>query len=210
MEKEAEPARGLGRAQRRASRTRKRLLDAALAMFSDKGVEATAIEDITERADVGKGTFYRHFGNKEAVVAALIESAVDRLVDRIRSASKPPQNLEDVIEQLLDAHCGFYTEKNDEFLMLFQGRQLVRLQQAAGEPEPPYVPYLQAIEQRLSAFVPQPADPLKVRRVACALAGFAFVVFSLAKPATAAGEIEKDVQPLRRTFVSGLVAFLGR
>jgi AcrR family transcriptional regulator len=46
------------RRERRASATRQRLLDAARAVFAEKGLDLTSIGDITERADVGKGTFY--------------------------------------------------------------------------------------------------------------------------------------------------------
>ena len=208
MEKDAEPARGQGRAQRRASRTRKRLLDAALAMFSDKGVEATAIEDITERADVGKGTFYRHFGNKEALVAALMETAVGRLVNELKP-QKAPENLEAALEHLLDAHYAFFIERADEFLLLFQGRLLVKLQKESGEAEPQYAPYLKAVEQQVASFLPQAAADAKVRRMAAAMAGFVFVRSALVKPQAAPEEIDKVVQPLRRSFVAGLVALLG-
>ena len=208
MEKDAEPARGQGRAQRRASRTRKRLLDAALAMFSEKGIEATAIEDITEKADVGKGTFYRHFGNKEALVAALMETAVGRLVEKIK-APKTPENMEGALEHLLDAHYAFFTERTEEFLLLFQGRVLVKLQKDGGDAEPQFAPYLKELEQQIAGFVPQPVAESKVRRIVAALAGFVFVRFALATPQAAPEETDKVVQPLRRSFVAGLAALLG-
>jgi len=51
------------RTQRRASKTRNRLLKAALSVFAEVGTDATTIEMITQRADLGKGTFYRHFAD---------------------------------------------------------------------------------------------------------------------------------------------------
>ena len=210
VEKDAEPSsRSVSRTQRRASRTRKRLLDAALAMFSEKGVDATAIEDITERADVGKGTFYRHFGNKEAVVVALAEGAVSRLVDSTKPA-KPPEDLEAALAHLLNAYCSFYKEHPEEFLLLFQGRLLLKLQKDAAEIDPPFAGYLKELGQLVAAFVPQPVPEAKIRRLAAALAGYPFVQFSLVKSSAPAEEIETIVQPLRRSLVAGLVALLSR
>ncbi|HUU69840.1 MAG TPA: TetR/AcrR family transcriptional regulator [Planctomycetota bacterium] len=210
VEKDAEPSsRSVSRTQRRASRTRKRLLDAALAMFSEKGVDATAIEDITERADVGKGTFYRHFGNKEAVVVALSESAVSRLIDSTKPA-KPPESLEAALEHLLNAHCAFYKEHAEEFLLLFQGRLLLKLQKEAADVDPSFAGYLKELGQHVAAFAPQPVPDAKIRRLAAALAGYPFLHFALVKPSAAAEEIETVVQPLRRSIVAGLVALLSR
>ena len=211
VEKDAEPAsRSVSRTQRRASRTRKRLLDAALAMFSEKGVDATAIEDITERADVGKGTFYRHFGNKEAVVVALAESAVSRLTDSTKPA-KPPEDLEAALAHLLNAYCSFYKEHTEEFLLLFQGRLLLKLQKESGEIDPPFSGYLKELGQQVAAFAPQqPVPDAKIRRLAATLAGYPFIHFSLAKPSAPAEEIEAVIQPLRRSLVAGLMALLSR
>jgi len=206
---EKENPRAISRTQRRASRTRKRLLDAALALFNEKGLDATAIEDITERADVGKGTFYRHFGNKEAVVMALIDLAVDHLLDRMKPAHVP-QGLDDALEQLINAHQAFLAENSNEFLLLFQDRLLIRLQQTApAELEPAYDRYLAELGKLISPFMPQPADPVRVRQGAAAIAGFAFTASSFSR-INPAEEADRVLQPLRRSFVMGLTALLAR
>ena len=53
------------RSTRRRQRTRARLPEAARRIITKKSYDATTIGDITEAADVGKGTFYLHFGDKE-------------------------------------------------------------------------------------------------------------------------------------------------
>ena len=65
----AGPARGV----RRKLQTRERLLDAALKLMSRKGMEGVAINEITDWADVGFGSFYNHFESKEAIYIALID-----------------------------------------------------------------------------------------------------------------------------------------
>jgi len=50
--------------------TRERLFRAALGLFARHGFQATTVEDITEAADVGKGTFFNYYPSKEHVLAA--------------------------------------------------------------------------------------------------------------------------------------------
>src|SRR3990172_10041401 len=66
-----------GAKPRRVSKTpaarREDLLDAALAVFREKGVRTATVEDVTTRAGVAKGTFYLYFKTKEEVGGALRE-----------------------------------------------------------------------------------------------------------------------------------------
>jgi AcrR family transcriptional regulator len=57
------------RSQKRAKMTRKKLKRAVLGVFSEKSIDAATVEEITEKADVGKGTLYQHFEDKEEIVA---------------------------------------------------------------------------------------------------------------------------------------------
>ena len=59
-----------GRRERRRVETQERLFRAALGLFAQRGFQATTVEDITEAADVGKGTFFNYFPSKEHVLAA--------------------------------------------------------------------------------------------------------------------------------------------
>lgn len=61
----------------KTQRTRTRLLESALELFSDKGFEATSVAEIAAAAGVTEMTFYRHFGSKGAV---LIEDPYDPLI----------------------------------------------------------------------------------------------------------------------------------
>ena len=61
------------RGARRKRETRARLLDATLRLVAEKGLEGVTINEITEAADVGFGSFYNHFESKEGIFIALIE-----------------------------------------------------------------------------------------------------------------------------------------
>jgi AcrR family transcriptional regulator len=61
----------LSRRERRKLETRRGLLEAALALFREKGYNETTVEEITERADVAKGTFFNYFPSKEELLGDL-------------------------------------------------------------------------------------------------------------------------------------------
>lgn len=197
--------------QKRARRTRKKLKKAALDVFAEKSVDAATVEEITDKADVGKGTLYQYFEDKEEIVVTLIEDAVNHLIERIRSYDPAPETLEGMLEHLLNAHYGFSVDSREEFLLLFQGKLLLRLESdTLDELEEPYLRYLGEIEDQVSSYLSPRIEPLKIRRLACAVAGFVFGFFSFAMIGMTADEIESSIQPLRRTFVNSLSTFLGR
>jgi len=96
-------------------------------------------------------------------------------------------------------------------MLLFQGKLLLRLESdTLDELEEPYLHYLEEIENQLAAYISPRIDPMKIRRLACAVAGFVFGFFSFAMIGMTPGEIEMSIKPLRRVFVRSLCVFLGR
>ena len=69
--------RSLNRHQRRKIRTRKQLEQATKQLVLEKGYDAITIQDIVDRADLGRGTFYLHFQDKEEAVWSLIERGLN-------------------------------------------------------------------------------------------------------------------------------------
>jgi len=199
------------RAQKRACRTRKKLKEAALDVFSEKSVDAATVQEITEKADLGKGTLYQHFDDKEEIVVTLVEEAVEHLIEIIREYSDKPETLEDMLEHLLNAHYEFSVEAKEEFTLLFQGKLFLKLEsETLDELEEPYLRYLEEIENKVSGYLSPRIDPIKIRRLACAVAGFVFGFFSFAMIGMNENEIQTSIKPLRRVFVDSLVTFLGR
>ncbi len=199
------------RTQKRASRTKKKLKEAALDVFSEKSVDAATVEEITEKADLGKGTLYQHFEDKEEIVITLVEEAVEHLIEILRAYTSEPQSLEEMLEHLLNAHYEFSVEAKEEFILLFQGKLLLKLEsETLDELEQPYLNYLKEIENLVSGYLSPRIDPIKIRRLACAVAGFVFGFFSFAMIGMTPDEIQTSIKPLRRVFVDSLVTFLGR
>ncbi len=197
------------RLHKRAQRTHNRLKKAALDVFSEKSVDAATIEEITERADLGKGTLYQHFNDKEDIVTTLVDEAIDHLIEKMR-LEKHPGRLEDMLEHLINAHYKFYIDSKEEFLLLFQGKLLLKLESdTLDELEQPFLRYLGEIEKLVSGYLSAKTDSKIIRRFACAAAGFSFGFFSFAMIGMSREETERSIKPLRRTFIRGLRTFLG-
>jgi AcrR family transcriptional regulator len=74
------------RRQRRSAEIRERLFNAALKLFAEKGFAETTVEDITDVADVGKGTFFNHFPSKDHILLAFGEMQLAKLQDAVDTA----------------------------------------------------------------------------------------------------------------------------
>ncbi len=84
------------------------VLDAALAVFTEQGVDGINIRDIAKRAGYTAGAIYSYFDSKEAIYAALLEESLQRLqaaVDAVRSAKLRPDEL---LHAKAVAWFGFY------------------------------------------------------------------------------------------------------
>src|ERR1700676_5741985 len=74
------------RRQRRSAEIRERLFRAALELFAKKGFVETTVEDITNAADVGKGTFFNYFPSKDHIVLAFGEMQLGKLEEAVKTA----------------------------------------------------------------------------------------------------------------------------
>src|SRR5438552_2927819 len=74
------------RRRRRSAAIRERLFRASLELFAQKGFAETTVEDITEAADVGKGTFFNYFPSKDHILLAFGEMQLGKLEAAIELA----------------------------------------------------------------------------------------------------------------------------
>jgi AcrR family transcriptional regulator len=75
------------RTRKDAVQNRQRIMDAAWEVFARHGFGAT-LDDVATCAGLGVGTVYRHFPNKSAVIDAMFEQSIDRLVELARTAAE--------------------------------------------------------------------------------------------------------------------------
>ncbi|WP_018151548.1 TetR/AcrR family transcriptional regulator [Leeia oryzae] len=69
------------------------LMEAALALFSEKGFAATRMEDIAQKAGVTKGTTYRYFASKEDLFCEIIKTDIEPRLQELLSLSESAPNM---------------------------------------------------------------------------------------------------------------------
>ncbi len=90
-----------------AARNREKILTAASRVFAERGLDAT-LDDIAEAADVGVATVYRRFPDKDALVLALFEDAIDELAALAARAAASENSWEGFVsflEVMLERQC---------------------------------------------------------------------------------------------------------
>jgi AcrR family transcriptional regulator len=81
------------RRSRRSAELRERVFRAALNQFAKKGFAETTVEDITNAADVGKGTFFNYFPSKDHILLAFSEMQLARLRQAVEDARRTSEPL---------------------------------------------------------------------------------------------------------------------
>ena len=98
-----------GLRERTKARTRQELIDAAFALFGERGFETCTVEDIAKVADVSPRTFFRYFPVKEDVVLAPMQDELDRMIGEL--IARPPE--ESPLTALRAAFRGTITRLSD-------------------------------------------------------------------------------------------------
>lgn len=113
----AQAARGtrLPRTARRAL-----LLSAAQDVFVANGYHAAAMDEIAERAGVSKPVLYQHFPGKLELYLALLETHVDRLIDRVREALSSTTDNKLRVAAAVGAYFDFVDTDGEAYRLVFE------------------------------------------------------------------------------------------
>jgi AcrR family transcriptional regulator len=65
-----------------------RLAEAAFALFDERGYEQTTVDDITERAGLGRATFFRHYRSKEDVIFPDHDRLLGQIKERLKTSNQ--------------------------------------------------------------------------------------------------------------------------
>jgi AcrR family transcriptional regulator len=109
----------LSRSERRKITTFNRLIRASYKVLSRKGLFRATLDEITEEADVGKGTIYCHFRNKLDLVSHLTQKSIDDLLNYCKQEIMGIEDPYELIRKLISAHFTFFAEKKALFNILF-------------------------------------------------------------------------------------------
>jgi AcrR family transcriptional regulator len=97
------------RRERRRAEIHNRLYQAALQLFADRGFLETTVADITEAADVGKGTFFNYFPTKEHVLATFGAERIAMIERAYENAKSSSESVLGAIQELLTCLADNYS-----------------------------------------------------------------------------------------------------
>ena len=100
----------LSRRERKKEETRERIFNVACKLFRDKGFEQTTIDEIAEKADVAKGTFFNYFPRKEAVLGFLSEMWLEEAEEKATAIIESDGPAVSRICEMFVQFAGFYEE----------------------------------------------------------------------------------------------------
>ena len=113
---------GAGKAPRtaRGERTARKILDAALAEFGERGFSDSSIVSITTRANVALGTFYTYFDSKEALFAALVSDMSEQVRAFVASAISGAAEGFEAEERTLSAYLDFVVGHKEVYRIIYE------------------------------------------------------------------------------------------
>lgn len=198
----------VSRQQRRTKATRERLLAAARSVFAEKGIDLARIDEIAERADVGKGTFYYHFTGKGKLVRVMIEEMMEELVAALKRSCGESAGLTEMLDALVAAHIEFFCNRWEDFVLYFQGRSDLTLGEGYVGIETPFNNYLECVESLLVPVLRHRLSQPVLRRIACAVVGFVSGYYSFAAIASKDADVDETFRSLRGAMVQSLAKFV--
>lgn len=100
------------------------ILQAALACFTESGVDATTIEMIRDRSGASIGSLYHHFGNKERIIAALYLAGTGEYAAMLEQGFASVRSAEDCVKLLVTSYIDWVVANPDwaRFVLHSRGR----------------------------------------------------------------------------------------
>lgn len=162
------------RAKRRRAQSFDNLVLAGLAVIARRGLYETTVENITEAADVGKGTFYAHFPSKQDLVHHLVRHGFDELIAAGRGEAADGKLPADRLAALIRAQVRVLGRRRDLVILLHQVRGLLILRPDARQRlRQEYRRYIRFLAEECREVLGRPnISPRKAQDLACAIAGF--------------------------------------
>jgi AcrR family transcriptional regulator len=99
---------------------RQSLIQAAVAVFSKRGLHETKMQDIADEAGVGKGTLYEYFRTKEDLFLAVYDAWLDDYESEMTRRSNEAHDAVSRADALIDATIGFYERHADHASILLE------------------------------------------------------------------------------------------
>ena len=133
--------------------TQKKILVAAIAVFSRKGFHQATMDEIARAAGVAKGTLYYNYDSKSALFSAAITDGIDEMIATVRAALTSDLPFHQHLRKLVELNIGLYLKHSDLTRIVFN--ELTSGMDAG---------VLAEIEQARQRYVAFMADQLRIGR----------------------------------------------
>ncbi len=107
----------LDRRKREKDKRRNRIIGAAEKVLFAKGYQAATMDDVATEAELGKGTLYLYFKNKEELIIALLVRMHMRIIDGFDQAIIEASSGRDLLERFANVYCDLVDEQRDMIML---------------------------------------------------------------------------------------------
>lgn len=115
--------------------TREDILEAAAQVFRQKGFHGASMQDIAKVVNLQKPSLYHHVSSKQEILLALLDRALELLLERISAITSQDIPADKKLQQMFRAYLQILAENTDlSAVLLFEHRSLERKQHARHVP----------------------------------------------------------------------------
>lgn len=100
---------------------RKAIVESAIRLFKEKGIEKTTVSDIVRDAQIAQGTFYLYFSSKLSLMPAIAEEMVKIMMGVIKAEVQVNQPIEVKLEKLVDSIFVVNKEYSEVLAIIYSG-----------------------------------------------------------------------------------------
>ena len=105
--------------------TRRRILEAAAQIFSEKGYHAASMQDIARAVNLQKASLYHHVSGKQEILLELLDQALDILIERIGTVVSQPNPPDEKLQIAMQVYLQSLIDQRDlSAVLLFEHRSL--------------------------------------------------------------------------------------
>lgn len=100
---------------------KEKIIQAAVAVFKDKGIEKTKISDIVKQAGIAQGTYYLYFPSKLSIMPAIAEVMVEKTIDKVKDTVNKDDLFTLQLEQLVEAVFAITEDYHEVIALVYAG-----------------------------------------------------------------------------------------
>lgn len=102
------------------NKTKKKILQAALTVFSEKGYHSTTVQEIAQRANIAKGTVYLYFPTKQDLFTSLLNFAFLLIGQAVRAKNRGVLDARQRLQNILEVTLALFLERKLLFRLILQ------------------------------------------------------------------------------------------